>query len=122
RKAAKEVLKLQEVSKPKGKAKEPVSLGSTVSLTEFFTPLQRPAKLSFDSTTPANQKTLNVRAAITCSDDEWFNILETVQNLAQNHLDLSQLWKNQKPGITLKVLDLLHGAYPGFLQAIGNWA
>ncbi|KAK9759503.1 hypothetical protein K7432_017449 [Basidiobolus ranarum] len=29
RKAAKEVLKEQEVSKPKGKAKEPVSLDST---------------------------------------------------------------------------------------------
>ncbi|KAK9663781.1 hypothetical protein K7432_017916 [Basidiobolus ranarum] len=43
RKAAKEVLKEQEVSKPKGKAKEPVSLGSTVPLTKFFTPLQRSA-------------------------------------------------------------------------------
>ncbi|KAK9744006.1 hypothetical protein K7432_018325, partial [Basidiobolus ranarum] len=38
---AKEVLKEKEASKPKGKAKEPGSLGSTVPLIKFFTPLQR---------------------------------------------------------------------------------
>ncbi|KAK9685721.1 hypothetical protein K7432_015404 [Basidiobolus ranarum] len=48
RKVAKEVLMEQEASKPKGKAKEPVSLGSTVPLTKFFTPLQRSAFLESD--------------------------------------------------------------------------